>query len=645
MLKIIFVVYHNFKSNSAIHVHNFATALVELGNECIVAVPDEKETVYTYINKDVKYRPMTYDELNNASQLFSDFSQPDVIHAWTPRENVRKEILQLKNRFKSAKIIIHLEDNDKFILEKSIGMSLEKIKLIPEGDIEKLINDELIHPLKYKDFINSCDGVTVIMDKLLEFVPKGKESMVLWPILDEERFYLRDKNIETKKILGISEENMVICYIGNTHSANVNEIRSLYVAIALANREGIRVKLIRTGIDYVSFLGQELDFITKNIIKLGFIPHEKIPEYLSLADLLIQPGKTDPFNDYRLPSKLPEFLGMGIPVVLPNSNLGRFLKDMDEAFILKRGDSLEILEIIKKYNKMRKEYKAIGEKGLKFAQRHFNKKDISVKLMNFYNKIVDKKLSPVGQITSIKNNIFDRYSDYQTQELSYSTVNDFCDSLEHLGDFCNLNGDLKNVQRPWMIKAIISKIKKGGKILEIGAGEPTVANFLSSLGYDVTVIDPYDGNGNGPKEYEYFRNKHPNLKIIRKYLNDNIEELAEDSFDCIYSISVLEHVDTQKITDVFGGIKKYLKKDGCTIHNIDHVLLGNGEESHYKNLRLIFKELYIEDKLNILLSKLKDDVETYFLSVEGHLLWKGNIKYEDFPFRRVVSINICKGNK
>ena len=241
------------------------------------------------------------------------------------------------------------------------------------------------------------------------------------------------------------------------------------------------------------------------------------------------------------------------------------------------------------------------------------------------------------------NKIIDRYSNYKIQEESYSTVRDFCDSLENLEEFCKLNGDLKNVQRPWMIKAIISKIKKGGKILEIGAGEPTVANLLSSLGYDVTVIDPYDGNGNGPKEYEYFRNKYPNLKIIRKYLDDNIEELATDSFDCVYSISVLEHVDADKIKNVFKGIRKYLKKGGYTIHNIDHVLLGNGKEAHYENLKSIFRELKIENKLDSLLQELKDDVETYFLSAEGHIFWKGNAtKYEDFPFRRVVSINICK---
>ena len=48
----------------------------------------------------------------------------------------------------------------------------------------------------------------------------------------------------------------------------------------------------------------------------------------ALADVLVQPGRAGPFNDYRLPSKLPEFLSAGRPVVLPATNLARQLRDV-----------------------------------------------------------------------------------------------------------------------------------------------------------------------------------------------------------------------------------------------------------------------------------------------------------------------------
>ncbi len=39
-----------------------------------------------------------------------------------------------------------------------------------------------------------------------------------------------------------------------------------------------------------------------------------------------------------------------------------------------------------------------------------------------------------------------------------------------------------------------------------------------------------------------------------------------------------------------------------------------------------------------LLERLKCDVETFFLSPQGHHHWRGGLPYEEFPFRRVVSL-------
>ena len=105
-----------------------------------------------------------------------------------------------------------------------------------------------------------------------------------------------------------------------------------------------------------------------------------------------------------------------------------------------------------------------------------------------------------------------------------------------------INNDLKDVQRPWILKAILSKVPIGSRLLEVGAGDPHVANILSKIGYDVTIIDPYDGTGNGPKEYDSLSKQFPNIRFLRQFLTTESSELEPGSFDCIYSISVLEHV-------------------------------------------------------------------------------------------------------
>jgi len=40
----------------------------------------------------------------------------------------------------------------------------------------------------------------------------------------------------------------------------------------------------------------------------------------------------------------------------------------------------------------------------------------------------------------------------------------------------------------------------------------------------------------------------------------------------------------------------------------------------------------------MLLERLRSDVETFFLSPQGHHNWRGGRAYPDFPFRKVVSL-------
>src|ERR1700682_3648510 len=77
----------------------------------------------------------------------------------------------------------------------------------------------------------------------------------------------------------------------------------------------------------------------------------------------------------------------------------------------------------------------------------------------------------------------------QTSETSYATVCDYCESLDHLRQITGLDGDLKNVQRPWAVKALLRAVPPPARLLEIGGGEPIVSGFLNEVGYDVTLRD------------------------------------------------------------------------------------------------------------------------------------------------------------
>jgi hypothetical protein len=233
------------------------------------------------------------------------------------------------------------------------------------------------------------------------------------------------------------------------------------------------------------------------------------------------------------------------------------------------------------------------------------------------------------------------YAGYPLKSLSYGTVRDYCDSFENLKTLATASGDLKDCQRPWVLKAILSKIKGRRRLVEIGAGEPIVADLLQQLGHDVWIVDPYDGSGNGPTAYEQYRARYPKLKFLRSTFDEYIPGIEENSIDCIYSISVLEHVPGPDLNGLFAGMRKFLKRDGVNIHAIDHVHRGNGADEHLAKLRCMVRGFgFQQAELDSLLQEMDEDTDTYYLSAESHNRWRGQVPYDQFPMRVCVSIQI-----
>jgi hypothetical protein len=230
------------------------------------------------------------------------------------------------------------------------------------------------------------------------------------------------------------------------------------------------------------------------------------------------------------------------------------------------------------------------------------------------------------------------------EEFSYATVRDFCESVDELPQITALDGDLKNGQRPWAAKAILANVPPPARLLEIGGGEPIVSGFLSELGYDVTLVDPYDGFGNGPTDYQRYVEQFPHVKIVREYFRPGLPGLAPHSFDAIFSISVLEHIPPDSLPACFDAIADFLAPGGLSAHCFDFILQGDGDAHDLVNAQRILAEQKRvtggTDDLSFdeLLQRLRADVETFFLSPQGHHHWRGGQAYPAFPFRKVVSL-------
>jgi glycosyltransferase involved in cell wall biosynthesis/2-polyprenyl-3-methyl-5-hydroxy-6-metoxy-1,4-benzoquinol methylase len=1026
------------------HLFSIANVLTDLGHSCAVCVPGRPETVLDHGQP--RFQVLDYDQAVRYGVSFRNGRPPDLVHAWTPRELVRKMTVSLARRY-AIPYFVHFEDNEIVILLDELpGWSLGGLESLPTRALDALVQNHRTHPHRSRRFLATAVGVTVLIERLLEFKPEHVPGKVFFPGHDTDFVKIDGHDKEQRATLGVASDELLVVYTGNVHNSNFKEVRSLLLAVALANRRGFRVKLVKTGWSHYVLPELSNPEIAQHVIDLGFVARKDVPRLLAAADVLVQPGRSNEFNDYRFPAKLPEFLASGRPVILPRTNVGLLLKDGEEALLLDQGHSLEITDALLRLAADPDLRARIGRGGRAFAlcnldwaknvatlpsfyddcltearpaphptaakeeavpkliafylpqfhpipendawwgkgftewtntvaarpnfkghrqprlptdlgfydlrlpetmeaqvalarrfgvygfcfyyywfdgrrllERPLNQylergqpefpfcicwanenwtrrwdgledevlmkqeygEDFSIKFIrdvipmlkdhryiqvrggpvlmvyrvtllpdprataeiwrtecrkagipsvhlaavqsfgigdprpfgfdsaiefpphterflidprafpginaNFdgyledYSKVVIDQLSkplpdytlyrgvmpswdntprrkqrahilvhasPRGYQTWLRRvtaqtmalaeaqeplifinawnewaegailepdvhhgygfleatraglsegfadylrtrgikiekagvanlllrneeedfagseplrnqaghthktdpwfndnqlaNIVAKYrSAFETVPLSYATVRDFCDSFDHLNPIATANGDLKDCQRPWVLKAILSLVTPGGRVLEIGAGEPFIADILDRLGFEVWVVDPYDGTGNGPLEYERFRNECPSVRFVRDFFGKHVLPAPPEGFDCIYSISVLEHIPAKDLEDVFAALKTYLQPNGWSIHAVDHVQKGSGAVEHYEKLKsMVLWSGFNENELTELLGRLDADHETYYLSAEGHNRWRGSLSYQEFPMRSCVSIQI-----
>jgi glycosyltransferase involved in cell wall biosynthesis len=231
----------------------------------------------------------------------------------------------------------------------------------------------------------------MIMDRLEQFVPHASPKLILWPGADKRLFFPRPRDPQMLEQLGIPNGAVVLCYTGNVHSANARDVRSVYLATAVLDREGTPARLIRTGRDFCSYLGPDEEWAYRVSIELGQVPYGEIPALLSLADALVQPGADNAFNEFRLPGKLPEFFAMGRPVIVPRTNVGRFVRPGEDAIVLDKVDALGIVEAVRELHRNKSLTEHLGAGALAFAEKHFDWKKNARSLAEFYETVATRR--------------------------------------------------------------------------------------------------------------------------------------------------------------------------------------------------------------------------------------------------------------
>ncbi len=383
-MNILFVLYGDFGCNSANPLVLYARELSRAGHSCVIAVPSNLETVA--LHEKPSFSPRLYDEvLSGPGSVFLNGLPADVIHACTPREGVRRFVYTYMQKYPTP-CVVSLEDNEPWISQQVLGISEKKIGRFTEKEISDRLGLAYAHPFIYDKFIGLADAVVVIQDKLKIMVPPWVYCETVMLGVDLNFFSPRPPDEDLRAQYGVGEKEKVIVYHGGMNNFTKQPMKTLCQAIGLINEQGFECRLLRTGPFALDFLEQLNSRAVSQICDLGEIPKKDLPDLLALGDVFVQPGAKNAFEDLRLPGKIPEFLAMRRPVVIPDANISHLFQDGIDAILLKTGSAEEIAQkCVELFSDERKAEK-IGYEGRRLAEKIFDVKRQARLLEAVYGK-------------------------------------------------------------------------------------------------------------------------------------------------------------------------------------------------------------------------------------------------------------------
>ncbi|QJR16483.1 glycosyltransferase family 4 protein [Usitatibacter palustris] len=372
-MNVLFVLYGDLSGNSGVPLKLHARELARLGHDCAVALPPGASTEDG--DPIAGLRIASYAEaLAHPASLFADGRPADILHAWTPREGVRRFVAAyLATR--ATPWVIYLEDNERYLATTSlglIGMHEETILQHTEDVISRWTPDGMPHVLRHDHFIALADAAVVIQDKLRPEVPPWVPCTTVMPGTDLAAFAPRAPDETLRRAYGVDDGERVIVYPGGLNDFTRPGIESLCRAVGLINARGRPCRLLRSGPVALDFLHRLPPQVAQFVRDLGALPRAELPALYALADVFVQPGKNHPFEDLRLPGKLPELFASGRPVVLPDTNIASMLRDGEDALLHRTGSPEEIAEKCLALMADPERARRIGEGGRRFAEKHFD---------------------------------------------------------------------------------------------------------------------------------------------------------------------------------------------------------------------------------------------------------------------------------
>lgn len=368
--KVVFVSYGTFDCNSGVHIAGFAAELARRGLATAVCAREPVEKAYAFGSPPFEFFTLKALGEDPAGVIgFDGAFEPETtfLVCWTPRKASRRALAKALRRG-PIRYIVHFEDNEDHLSELRFAGT--------DGLAEDAAERAAL--------LDGAAGATVIEDRIREVLPPALPVQLLEPGVELERFaepLPSHRRASILRALAAPAGAAVMIYPGNIHRANAAEMAALYEAVERLRQAGRNLVLIKTGKDDVGIGAGP------GVIEAGMVERPFLIELLKCADLYVQPGAPGPFNDYRLPSKLPEFMAVGRPMALPATNVGLRLRDGEDALLLHTGTAEEIAAQVARILDDPALARRLAANAQAFARRTYGWEQQGAKLLAFLERL------------------------------------------------------------------------------------------------------------------------------------------------------------------------------------------------------------------------------------------------------------------
>ena len=214
------------------------------------------------------------------------------------------------------------QDYDFIILENRPGYAYKLITRGCKNIILHLHNDLLNNQTpKHQEIYNSLTKILTVSDyikKRVSTIAWDSKIQTIYNGIDLNRFSTKAKHPISRAELGLTTDDFIIVFSGRVNKDK--GIDKLIEAMLLC-KDMTNIKLLIIGSTFFGNATNEDDFthmlkdkaksIEKNIVFTGFVPYDKMPSYLQIADVAVIPSVwNDPF-----PTTVLEAQAMELPII------------------------------------------------------------------------------------------------------------------------------------------------------------------------------------------------------------------------------------------------------------------------------------------------------------------------------------------